>query len=140
MIDVPDPHPPIIPQAEVPPVYGPVDQPPKIPTNPAPIPHHVSPLSRIPKWAYIAGGVFVLLLIIMVATAGRGNTQVETEPTPTPTATASAVSNRTLSPIASQAAFTKFEADLDALTRGLQNVQVQNQQLLPPRLDLPLGF
>jgi hypothetical protein len=140
MIDVPEPHPPILPQAETPAVYGPVDQPPKWPTNPAPVPSSQSPLHTIPKWVWAAVGIFVFLMILLVATSQRGNTPTQTGPTPTPTATASAVSNRVLTSIASQSAFTKFEADLDALNRGIQNTQVQNQQLLPPRLDLPLGF
>jgi hypothetical protein len=130
------PHPQIIPQSTEPATYGHVAEvTPKMPTPPA-VPHKKF---MLPKWAIGAIGVFLLLLVLMVATSSREGSATVT-PTPTPTATASAVVNRTLSSFATESAFTKFEADLDALSKGIQNTQVQNQQLLPPRLELPLGF
>jgi hypothetical protein len=141
MTDIPEPHPPIIPPSQNPPVYGPVDQPPTFPQQPATPPPpvaHKKPI--IPLWAFVAGAIFIVLLVAMVAFNGTSGGATQITPSPTPTATASAVSNRVLTSIASESAFTKFEADLDALGKGIQNAQVQNQQLLPPRLELPLGF
>lgn len=139
MDDTQLPHPPIMPQASEPPTYGPVGsvEPPVAPNPPPPV---TTPKKfKLPPWAIIAGIVLILVIgSILFATSQTPTATVET--TPTPTATASAISNRVLSPIATQSAFLKFETDLDTLTRGIQNTQIQNQQLLPPRIDLPLGF
>jgi hypothetical protein len=136
------PHPPIMPQSTEQAAYGSVGDhvvTPKIPTTPAPAPG-ATKKSPIQPWMVIAGiilfiGIFSLLFLQANQTSTTTTTQV-----PTPTATASAISNRTLTPLATQSAFIKFESDLDTLTRGVQNMQIQNQQLLPPRIDLPLGF
>lgn len=133
------PSPPIMPQASQAPTYGPVGGivPSPAPTTPPPV---AAPKKlKIPPWAIIAGIVLTLLIgSVLFATKQTESETVET--TPTPTATASAISNRVLSPIATQSAFVKFESDLDTLTRGIQNTQIQNQALLPPRLDMSLGF
>lgn len=89
----------------------------------------------------IIGGVVILLFFISIFFGTRQSRQESQAPTPTPSiATGSAISNRVLSAIATESSFMKFEADLDALTRATANTQIQNSQLLPPRIDLPLGF
>lgn len=135
------PQPPIMPPAETPPVYGPVREAPDMP--PPEPPGSTLPTAakkfHLPRWAPIAGVAFVLILGLVWFANRRAPAQV-VAPTPTPTATQSAISNRALAPLATESAFLKFESDLEALSRGIQNTQVQNQQLVPPRLDLPLGF
>ncbi len=130
-------HPEIIPQAPEAATYATVGEPvtPKIPT-PTPT---AEPKKKLPLWIIVVGVILVIVIISLFFAAGQTSTST-VEPTPTPTATASATSSRVPSAIASQSAFIKFESDLDALTRGIQNTQIQNQQLLPPRLELPLGF
>jgi hypothetical protein len=134
------PHPPIMPQADTPVSHGPVTEPqaaqPTTPTPVATLVHKKLPFMPI---AIILGVVAIIVVGFMVFTASE---QVQQTPTvtPTPTATSSTVSNRTLTAIATESAFVSFEGKLDELTRGIQNTQVQNQQLLPPRIELPLGF
>lgn len=137
------PTPSIMPQATQPPTYGPVGK----PNEPSELAPRVndSPVSEEGKKRRVALGIIIAVILILLAvgiTLLKGNrTSFESiAPTPTPTATQSAVTNRLLNPVASQSAFIKFETDLDSLTRGMQNMHIQNQQLLPPRLELPLGF
>lgn len=87
-------------------------------------------------------GVIALVIVsISVFFGAKQTAQVATTPTPTPSvATGSATNNGVLSAIATESAFLKFEVDLDTLTRATANTQIQNSQLLPPRIDLPLGF
>jgi hypothetical protein len=133
------PQPPIMPQADIPQSHGPVIEPAAVQATappPLPVAHKKLPFMPI---AIIVGVVIILVVGSMFFATPQ---QVQQTPTvtPTPTATASAVSNRTLTPIATESAFVAFEGKLDELTRGIQNTQVQNQQLLPPRIELPLGF
>lgn len=122
-----------MPQAETPPTYGPVTP---IESGPTVAPKK----PKIPLWAFISAGLFAVLLVALIVLGGDNASYSDVEPTPTPGATVSATPTRVLSAIATQSAFTKFETDLDSLARGIQNTQTQNQQLLPPRLELPLGF
>lgn len=88
--------------------------------------------------AVIVIGVLGVMGVLM---GGRApGARVDEQAVPTPTATQSAESTRPLSAIATQSAFLEFETAADELTRGIQNAPIQNQELLPPRLDLPLGF
>jgi hypothetical protein len=141
MEDTTVPHPPIMPQATEQAAYGSVGDhmvTPKIPTTPTP----ANPMKKSPiqPWMIIVGVIlFIAIFSMLFFQANLTPTETTTQ-APTPTATASAISNRTLTPLATQSAFIKFETDLDTLTRGVQNMQIQNQQLLPPRIDLPLGF
>ena len=134
-------HPPIMPPSETPPVYGPVREAPDMPVAVAPrmTPPSTFKKLALPPWAIIVGVIAILVLGVILF-AGRSTPASPVESTPTPTATPSASFNRVLSAIATESAFIKFEADLEALSRGIQNTQIQNQQLIPPRLYLPLGF
>ena len=128
--DVQTPNPPIVPQVETPATYGPV------PEQTESIP----PKKKIPRLALVSVSVLILSLVALVIFQKNNASQLSLSPTPTPVATISATPTRVLNAIATQSAFTKFETDVDALTRGIANTQTQNQQLLPPRLELPLGF
>lgn len=132
-------HPPIMPQTDTPVSYGPVTEPVATQSaTPPPLPQTHKKIPFMPM-VIILGVVAIIVVGSMVFTASE---QVQQTPTvtPTPTATSSAVSNRTLTAVATESAFVSFEGKLDELTRGIQNTQVQNQQLLPPRIELPLGF
>lgn len=122
-----------MPQTDSLPVETPVVLPTQTPVEPPKQQRNVS------VWI-VAMGIVIVILTIIAWFARTRSQSPDTTVTPTPTATASATTNRVLSAIATQSAFIKFEADLTALTQGIQNTQIQNQQLLPPRLDLPLGF
>ncbi len=129
-----------MPPSETPATYGPVGENANVPPPPAPPAPTAPKKAKIPLWAFITGAVLLVLVVGVALLGGNNSGSSDLGPTPTPTATASATSSRVLSSIATQSAFLKFETDLDALTRGIQNTQIQNQQLLPPRLELPLGF
>lgn len=134
-------NPQILPQTPVvqapPPANPMVPQQPVNPQTPPPAPHK---RSLIP-WVILVVVLLTLLIGSRLFTAPKEEVQVKASPTPTPTTAAlTSSTGRTLSPIASHSAFIEFEASLEELSRGIQNTQVQNQQLLPPRLDLPLGF
>lgn len=122
----------IIPQTDSPPVETPI----VMPTPPAEPPKQQRHIST---WI-VAMGIVIVILTTITWFARTRSQMIDSTVTPTPTATSSAMSNRMLAPIATESAFIKFEADLEALTQGIQNTQIQNQQLLPPRIDLPLGF
>ncbi len=86
------------------------------------------------------GVIIVVALFGSMFLVGQQSTNVPTAPTPTPVATQSADSTRPLSSIATESAFLEFEKASDDLVRGIQNAQIVNQAILPPTLDLPLGF
>lgn len=89
----------------------------------------------------VAVGI-VLLIIIAVVIAGRsgGGGSLPAKTTPTPTPASVPVVHRILSAAASESAFLQFEGDLATIATAAAAVQVQNQQLLPPRIELELGF
>lgn len=126
--------PPIIPPASTPPDYG-VHAP--VPVVAPPVSHVKKKTPLLPVFAAgIAGIVFLMFLFI-----GRSkNNSTGIVPALTPTPTDVPVVSRPLSAMATTSAFLEFELQLDTVTRGIQNAPIDNQSLLPPRIDLPLGF
>lgn len=126
--------PPILPQSE----SGLIPE----PASPVTAPANQS--SRKPtKRAIIIAAIVIILVISVVGAlslSGGSSSGPGNQLTPTPTASPSADSTRPLSAIATESAFLEFEKASDELVRGIQNAPIQNQELLPPRLDLPLGF
>lgn len=122
---------------------------PKAPTSPVPVEETpVVEQARAPAvikrniltWILIGSVVLVIFVgSFLFGTFRNTSTVITPTATPTAMATSSAI-NRQFSQIATESAFVQFEADLDTLTKGIQSVQIQHQQLLPPKLDLPLGF
>ncbi len=129
--------PPILPQAE-----RPIEQPPDVPVQPA-TPLVVHPSDRSKKRTFAILAVVVIMVIAVFGSMALTRQQsggTQTTPTPTPVSTQSAESTRPLSSIATESAFLEFEKASDELVRGIQNAQILNQAILPPTLDLPLGF
>lgn len=124
-------EPPIMPKAPEPVNYGPVGQAPVATPPPA--------KKKFPLWIIIAAVIFTVL-IVFIAFKRSANTPTSVAPQPTPTPTNIPQVERPLSAVATSAAFVEFETQLDVVTRGIQNAPIDNQSLLPPRLDLPLGF
>lgn len=129
-----DTNPPILPQNATPPVTE--QALPSTPLSAALVPQKKWKL----VWWLVPIGIIVFLAAgSMLVRTTKKVIEQRTTITPTPTSAVYVV-NRELSNIATESAFLKFETDLASLTLGVRNVQIQNQQLLPPRMDLPLGF
>lgn len=110
--------------------YGPVGPSPAMPPQGK---------KKFPLW--IIAISIVVLIVIILASLQRNVTQTPSTDSPgTPTPTLVPAVTRPLSAIATTSAFLEFEQQLDTVTRGIQNAPIDNQSLLPPRIDLPLGF
>lgn len=129
-MDTTVPNPPIIPQSETPPVYGPVQtkDAPKIKSN-----FVLNPV------VIILTVIILLLVGLLVFTSGRrGSSTVAPMPTPTNTPVPTPV--RALSSYATQSAFIAFQQSVGTLSTSVQNVVLNDQTITPPTLVLPLGF
>lgn len=126
------PSPEIIPQASAPPNFGPVRE--ATPQSP------LIKKQTIPPF-FILLGVCIVIVVgsILFASQQRINTKPAVTPTPT-NVPLSPTSSMVLTPIATESAFINFEAEIDKLPSTIQGAALQDQTILPPVLDLPLGF
>lgn len=129
----------ILPPQETPEMYGPVDEGQKAPAPVA----KANPMDIVKKFTpFIA--LFFILLIILVVSSMMAKPVPVTVPThvltPTPTAGSTVISTRSLSFFATESAFLQFDAIIEKLPRDIQGAVLQDPTVLPPVLDLPLGF
>lgn len=88
--------------------------------------------------------VVVIVLLILLAASVKTTTSepsgstARTSSTPTPTGVA--VSTRALTTFATESAFLKFETTAEGLPKLISGAVLQDPTILPPVLDLPLGF
>jgi hypothetical protein len=130
------PAPDILPPSNQPPNYGPVHT----PVSQQAAPPHPIKNRKIPPIFFIIGVLFVIIFgSLLFATQQNGGTQQG--PTPTPISpTPTPVPIRGLTPYATESAFMKFESTIDALPGVIQGAAIQDPTIVPPVLDLPLGF
>jgi hypothetical protein len=126
------PTPAILPPSAEPPNYGPVRTAPAAAVSPK------SPV-KIPP-AAIIGGVLVVMIIGSILFATSRKPPVTIAPTPTPTNTPEPTPVRILSPFATQSAFLQFETAVTSLPDTIQGAAIDDPSIVPPVLDLPLGF
>lgn len=127
------PSPGILPQAAEPEMTPEMPMQPTLPNPPRNLSKTVLPIVMV---------AIVVLIILLIST--RGTAPAKSNPTATtsssPTPSGVAASNRTLSPFATESAFMQFESSVDALPKVIQGAVLQDQTVLPPVIDLPLGF
>jgi hypothetical protein len=128
------PNPPIMPQSQTPPVYGPVAEAPKVPTPP-----QVFHLPQFQPWMILAI-VIVTLILGFFAFASKAQKKNTITPTLAPTVTPTPTPMQILTPFASSSAFMEFEKNVTALPDMIQKAVLQDQTITPPILDLNLGF
>lgn len=120
-----------------------------VPPNPlvpdtAPAPTSVPPpVKKQSKFLAVFIGIaafsFILAAVsLLFRQAGGAPISVDTTPTPTnpPTVT----QFRRLTPFATESAFLKFETTIESLPGVIQGAAVQDTTILPPILELKLGF
>ncbi len=116
---------------------------PEMPVQPQP---QVSPVTaRKPPIKILLAIVFIVIVTLVIVLMGsRRMTTGPIDPgitiSVTPTPTGVAISNRQLSPFATESAFMQFESSVESLPKIIQNAVLQDPTVLPPVLDLPLGF
>lgn len=94
----------------------------------------------IPPLFIIAGVVAVIVIGSLLFASGKNQT-TSADITPTPLApTPTNVSAQNVTPIATQSAFMQFETTINNLPGIIQGAALQDPSILPPVLDLPLGF
>ncbi|OGG11405.1 hypothetical protein A2Z00_00550 [Candidatus Gottesmanbacteria bacterium RBG_13_45_10] len=137
-MDATTPQPDILPESHNPPNYGPVFSPPPSPPT-ANQPQAESPKRTIPPWVVIICVIgFLIAGSTFFATSRRQ--QVVLPPSPTPTVTPTPTPIHPYSAIASQSAFMELDTAIASLSGAINAFNVQNPALVPPVLDLPLGF
>ena len=128
----------ILPPQETPEIHGPVSDPMR------PLPESKPSIASLLKKFLPFIVIFCILLVILVVSNAATQTistgQTEQSSTPTPTTESRIYSSKTLSSFASQSAFMKFDAEVEALPNIIQGAVLQDASVLPPIIELPLGF
>jgi hypothetical protein len=133
------PTPPILPQAATPPNYGTVHEPQVTPSAVQP-PVPPSHPKKVPP-LLIVGAVLFVIIFGSLLFASQRKPAVTATPTPTPAvSTPTPTSTRALTSFATQSAFIQFESSVDAFPGIIQGAAIQDPTIVPPVLDLPLGF
>lgn len=124
-----------MPQSSQTPVQG------EIPQSSSSLPHPMIVFFERYKVPVIIAAIIILISLISMLFAAGNKTKpvpprpvVQTTPTPTPTPI------RELSPLATQSAFMNFEKSVASLSSSIQRVNIFDNALQPPVLDLELGF
>jgi hypothetical protein len=131
------PPPEILPQASQPANYG-VVQPPATAANTPPVKKPFLP--NIPPLVYIGVVLFAIVFGSLIFASQR-KPNVTVAPTPTPgAATPTPTSTRALTTFATQSAFMQYETTINGLPGIIQGAALQDPTIVPPVLDLPLGF
>ncbi len=127
------PNPPIMPQSQEPPVYGPVASP--------PAPQKPSAFDMAKFRPIIIVAVIILVLVVgSLVYISHQQPKVAAVPTPTPTLTPTPTPVLILTSYATQSAFMDFEKNVTSLPDTVQNAVLLDPRLSPPDLDLTLGF
>jgi len=127
------PNPQILPQTQQPVIYGPVSSQDNGGATHANTRSYMKPLVI----------VFVIVSILVfgaVFFASQKQPQAPRTPAPTPTAVPTPTPLRATAPYATQSAFVAFEKEVTDLPELIQKVNIDDQTIAPPVLDLPLGF
>lgn len=129
------PQPTILPPQNTSPVYG-------VPVESPPI-ERPSPIGMFKKFVPLVAIFGILLIILVVSSLVVKQVAPPTptiDTTPTPSRTTEIISSRALSYFATDSAFMKFDAAVEQLPKTIQGAVVQDPSVLPPMLDLSLGF
>ena len=112
---------------------------PEMPTTQTPIPVQSPRKKNILPFV-----IFLIIIVVILGVSAKVKTATQTGTLPstsvTPTPTGLPISTRVLSPFATDSAFLQFEASVDAFPKIIQGAVLQDPTVLPPVLQLPLGF
>lgn len=107
----------------------------------SPLYHPMISLFERYKVPFVIAAIVILISLISILFAAGNKPKpvpppqvIQTTPTPTPTPI------RELSPLATQSAFMNFEKSVASLSSSIQRVNIYDNALQPPVLDLELGF